>query len=187
MRLLYAGQLHDYKGVHVLLEAADRLARQGMRVAVTIAGDGPADYKARLEAFARGSAAPVAFLGRLPQDRLAAVYRTHDVLVFPSEWAEPFGLTHLEAMASGTVVISTAHGGQGEFLEDGINARVFPAGDAGALADRIAGVREAPDLARRIAAAARARVLRDFTVDRYAASLEALLAQAAAAAAWRAA
>ena len=43
------------------------------------------------------------FVGK---SELSGIYREHDIFIFPSSWQEPFGLTHLEAMASGTPVIS---------------------------------------------------------------------------------
>lgn len=75
-------------------------------------------------------------LGKVPHDRVSALYRSHDLFVFPSIWQEPFGLTPLEAMASGIPVISTVNGGHGEFVQHKINAFVFKEGDADMLADQ---------------------------------------------------
>jgi spore coat protein SA len=175
LRLLYVGQLHEYKGVHTLLEAADRVARLLGTVHVTVIGDGPEDYLARLRALAAAGRADVEFAGRLPHSDLPPVYRGHDVFVFPSIWAEPFGLTHLEAMASGTVVISTANGGQAEFLVDGENALVFPKEDAKELASRILSLAGDPGLAARLAVSGRALVERQYSIERYVTDLERFL------------
>lgn len=181
LRLFYAGQLHADKGVHTLLTAAHALATDdaaGGGVTLALAGDGLADYRARLERLAAGPAA-VRFLGRVAHDALPALYREHDVLVFPSEWEEPFGLTHLEAMASGTPVVSTTEGGPAEFLRHEDNALVFRAGDAADLAAQLRRLRDDPGLARRLAAAGRDVVQQRFTLARYVDDLEALLARAA--------
>jgi glycosyltransferase involved in cell wall biosynthesis len=137
-RLLYAGQLHHYKGVHTLLQAANRIAdmRGPDQVEVSIAGDGEKAYVDYLHQLARGSAARIRFLGRVPHTELPAIYRSHDIFVFPSIWQEPFGLTHLEAMASGTPVISTDSGGHREFIKDGENALVFDKDDEESLLDK---------------------------------------------------
>ena len=184
LRLLYVGQLHPYKGVHTLLEAAHRLAGTlgGASVEVSVVGDGPADYKARLEREAAGPAR-VRFAGKQPHHALPAVYRDHDIFVFPSTWAEPFGLTHLEAMASGTPVVSTADGGHAELMRDGENALVFGKDDAAHLAARLAELVTTPGLAPRLAANARADVERRFSMDRYVSDVEGFLAAAAGAAA----
>jgi glycogen synthase len=65
------------------------------------------------------------------------IYREHDALLFTSEWAEPFALTPLEAMASGLPVIGTTTGGSGELLRDGVNSLTYTAGNAEELAERI--------------------------------------------------
>ena len=182
LRLLYAGQLHAYKGVHTVLSAVDRVARErGPDVLeLTVAGDGPDEYRQRLEDQAASSPARVTFAGWCPHDAMPQTYRAHDAFVFPSEWQEPFGLTHLEAMASGLPVVSTNDGGHGEFLEHDGNALVFQKGDAADLARQLCRLLDEPGLAPGLAARARAQVEREFTVDRYTAALEALLAEASA-------
>lgn len=178
-RILYAGQLHDYKGVHTLLEAAAVLSdRSPLRFEVSIVGEGPAAYKARLTALARVAGAPVHFLGRVAHDEIPALYRAHDVFVFPSIWREPFGLTHLEAMASGTPVVSTTEGGPGEFLADEQNALTFPKGDAHRLADALARLSVDESLASRLARNARKMVEERFSLDRYVRDLDAFLTEA---------
>ncbi len=166
LRVLYAGQLHAYKGVHTLVEALALIAREGgRRCRLSVAGDGPDDYKRRLSDLATGL--DVAFLGRrLPED-MPGLYREHDVFVFPSIWREPFGLTFLEAMASGCTLVATADGGQAECIEEGRDALVFAAGDAVALAERLRRLCDDPALSRRLALAARKTVETGFTIERY--------------------
>jgi glycosyltransferase involved in cell wall biosynthesis len=171
--------LHPDKGVHVAVDAVGRLHAAGLPVRLTVAGHGPGDYPDSLRARAAACDAPADFVGRLPHEALPALYRDHDAFVFPSIWREPFGLTHLEAMASGTPVVSTADGGQGEFLEHGSNALVVPKADPAALADALALLARDGDLRRRLAATAREMVARRFSVDRYVDDLAALLATVA--------
>ncbi|MDX2175661.1 MAG: glycosyltransferase family 4 protein [Candidatus Sumerlaeia bacterium] len=181
MRVLYTGQLNRYKGVHTLVDAVGRFAaaRGKDSISVTVAGDGDPAYVAELKNAAAATSAAFRFTGRLPRHELPALYRAHDVFVFPSIWREPFGLTHLEAMCSGLPVVSTADGGQGEFLRDGDNALVFPKEDAGALAERLGRLADGAELARRVAASGRETVLRDFDIERYIGDLERLVARAA--------
>ena len=77
-----------------------------------------------------GVAGRVHFLGKIPRAELPGIYAAHDVLIFPSEWDEPFAITPLEAIASGLVVIGTTTGGSGELFRNRETAMTFAAGDA---------------------------------------------------------
>lgn len=175
-RILYAGQLHAYKGVHTLVEAVRMLQERGLAAPrVTIAGAGPEEYVSGLRAEADRAGVDARFPGRVPQNELAALYRENDIFAFTSTWREPFGLTHLEAMASGTPVVSTHEGGHGEFLRHGENALLFEGGDAEGLADRLAALMGDEGLRRRLALAARREVEESFSMKRYVGDLEAFL------------
>ena len=104
------------------------------------------------------------------------VYKTHDALLFTSEWAEPFALTPLEAMASGLPVIGTTTGGSGELLRDGENSLTYTAGNAEELAQQILKLNKDNFLRERIAAAGfcevRARFEESHIVDQVEAYLE---------------
>lgn len=180
VKIFYAGQLLEAKGVHTLLEAIRRINENApeVRVEVSIAGAGPDDYTMRLREMAPHN---VRFLGKLPNAELPPIYRAHDIFVFPSIWKEPFGLTQLEAMASGTVAVCTTDGGHGECLFEGENALTFRKGDSEHLASRILELIRDPELSRRLARNARAMVEKDFTVARYAETQRALLEEAVAA------
>ena len=140
LRILYAGQLSQAKGVHTLLEAARLLAsEQDGGFSISIAGSGVAQYRARLADLAGCPEllGRVEFLGQVEHRQIAGLHNRHHVLVFPSIWAEPFGLAHLEAMASGCAVVSTTTGGSAELIEHGVNALAFEAADSRDLAAQL--------------------------------------------------
>ena len=150
-RLLYAGQVVPSKGVHTAIEACRLLVQaHGMGdLGLTIAGGSVVpDYLEHLRDMVReaGLADRVRFTGSLAPERMPALYREHDILIFPSIWAEPFSITVLEAMASGLAVVGTVTGGSGEILRHGVNALVFPAEDAAACALRVRALVDRPDL-----------------------------------------
>nr|WP_321986824.1 glycosyltransferase [uncultured Lichenicoccus sp.] len=60
------------------------------------------------------------------QDGLDRFFDGIDVLLFPSQWKESYGLTVREALARDVWVIATAPGGQSEDVVDGINGRLIP-------------------------------------------------------------
>ncbi len=178
-KVLYVGQLHPYKGVHTLVEAANLVARHvgAGAVKVSIVGTGDADYERSLRDMVAEGDADIEFLGKRHHAELGRIYREHDIFVFPSIWQEPFGLTHLEAMASGTCVISTAEGGQAEFLIDGENSLLFKAGDARELAVQIAMIMGNNHSGKHLAVAARRMVEERFCLRRYTHELETFLTQ----------
>jgi glycogen synthase len=134
-RLLYVGQLIPQKGVHTAIAALAILSEEPKFQALTlrVVGGGmhPKYEKTLREQTERaGLAGRVNFLGKIPRSELPQVYADHDILVFPSEWDEPFAITPLEAMVSGLVVVGTTTGGSGELLRDRETAMTFEAGNA---------------------------------------------------------
>jgi glycosyltransferase involved in cell wall biosynthesis len=68
----------------------------------------------------------------------------------------------LEAMAMRVPVVASDVGGIPEAVQHGVNGLLVPSGDADALSDSLGRLIDNPDLARRLGAAARQRVLDDF-------------------------
>jgi glycosyltransferase involved in cell wall biosynthesis len=132
-RLLYVGQISRIKGIHTAIAAVGELAKKGWRdLFLTIVGGGYyPDYEKELRSSAQklGIADRVNFHGKVPRSALAHLYAENDIFLFPSEWAEPFGITRLEAMVAGLVVVGTTTGGSGELLRDRETGLVFNAGD----------------------------------------------------------
>ena len=106
--LLYAGNIKPHKNLERLIEAFDRLRQEGFAdLKLMIIGDEISKYAALRRAVHRHHLHKhVRFLGFVPDDTLAVLYRLADVFVFPSLY-EGFGLPPLEAMASGTPVVTS--------------------------------------------------------------------------------
>jgi glycosyltransferase involved in cell wall biosynthesis len=96
--------------------------------------------------------------------KLAAFYSAADVHVVPSI-SEALGQVGLEAMACGTPVIGSRVGGVPDYVRDNETGLLFTAGDADALASSLDTLAAMPDVRRRMAAAARALVASEFSVD----------------------
>ena len=75
----------------------------------------------------------VRWLGRQPSS--AALLEQVDTVVVPSD-GEPFSMIALEALFAGVPVIATRGGGPEDFIVDGENGWLVPAGEAAALAER---------------------------------------------------
>jgi glycosyltransferase involved in cell wall biosynthesis len=160
------GRVDPEKGIETLLRAVAMLEGPAQRSHVAVVG-GPAlddgTYEARLRA--EGSAVlgdRCRFLG--PTTEVPALLRSLDVLVNASA-SEPFGLSVLEAQASGVPVIGTESGGIPEFVSDGETGLLVPPGRPDALAAGLSRLLGRPALRHDLTTAARARVLAHHTLS----------------------
>jgi glycogen(starch) synthase len=134
-RLLYVGRLELLKGLRTLALAMRQLPPSASLEVVGM-GD-PAIPALMKEIIGEPAASERLRFSTCSRPELVARYRDADVLVFPSEWDEPFGLVPLEAMACGVPVVATGTGGSGEYLRDGENCLLFPPRDSDRLAAAI--------------------------------------------------
>lgn len=84
LRLVYAGELKDWKGARMALDGALQAFDTGVEGELTVIGDGP--LRAEMESLARAHplGARVMFLGRVPMDRLVDVLHDSDVMLYPA-------------------------------------------------------------------------------------------------------
>lgn len=126
----YVGRFAREKEVDVLLRGWEMVERQTEAVLVVI-GDGPA--RRRLQAQTR--AHRIFWMPyQTDREQLANLLASVDLLVSPGS-IETFGLSALEAAASGTPVLSANRGGVSEQVLGSGGGAVFEAGDAGSLAE----------------------------------------------------
>lgn len=172
--VLFAGRHVPYKGVDVLLRAL-----QGTGIRAVIAGDGP--QRGAWEALASTLGVDARFTGDVPDGELRRLFRECAAFVLPSiTRAEAFGYVQLEAMASGTPVISTdVPSGVSWVNQHERTGIVVPAGDADALRRALLRLMADAPLRRRFGANGRARVEREFTMARLRERLQAFYAEMA--------
>ena len=136
LRVGFAGGFLPTKGPDVLLDAIDRIAPGS--VVVDLLGSGGAyhgeDVYARSLARRLGHPA-IRRLGPVPHERMTSIFQDVDVLVVASTWIENAPFIIREAFAAGVPVVASNLGGMAEMVRDGVDGLLFPAGDAGALAD----------------------------------------------------
>jgi glycosyltransferase involved in cell wall biosynthesis len=162
LRVAYASIVAPYKGTHVLVEALARLHSLGVEFTAEIAGEAlDADYADKLRHYCArsGIAGKVSFTGFMDRAALASLFARSNVLVFPSQFEEPFGISQVEAMASGLVVVSSGTGGAQEVVHDGQDGLLFNAGDSSALAGRLRALAADPATFQRLQASGQRRAL----------------------------
>ncbi len=168
-----AGRLVKKKGFEYLIDAM----RDVPSAVLGVAGEGSLEHELRARAATAGVAPRVRFLGNLPQDRVAAYLGAADIVVAPSvrdEGGNVDGLPNvvLEALASGTPLVTTGAGGIGAVARPDQTAYVVPERDPAALAAAIERALADPAGARRLAEAARALVREAFGWERVARRFE---------------
>lgn len=167
LRIAYASLVMPYKGAHVLIEALAMMHQAGVDFSAEIAGDSTSpEFMAQLRDFCvrAGMETKVRFTGFLGRSGLAALFARSNVLVFPSQFEEPFGISQVEAMAAGLVVVSSGTGGAAEIVRHGIDGLLFPASDRKALAAHLMMLARKPQLMLNLQLASQRRA-RDFSVE----------------------
>ncbi len=141
--------------------------------ALVMVGDGPDRVDAEEEAQTLGVAGDVHFLGRI--DDVAPLLASADLFLLPSN-RESFGLSALEALATGVPVIGSLAGGLPEVVRDGETGVLRPVGDvagmAGAALEMLGDRARWVEMSQCASADARRRFSRDEIVSEYVALYE---------------
>jgi glycosyltransferase involved in cell wall biosynthesis len=164
--ICFVGRLVPEKGADILIRAwqdithTDRSKQQ-----LTLIGTGP--QEGLLRELARGDES-IQFTGQLSIHDTLSILKQADLLVCPSIWAEPFGLSVIEAMGAGIPVISSKLGGPAEIIADGIDGYLLPPGDIAALRHTLSHCLNTPEKLKARGRAARLKYLRHYTPQRHA-------------------
>ena len=131
------GRIRHQKGTDLFVETMIRILPDFPDFTAVILGlatSGNADFEINLKnrIAAAGLEDRIHFLGELPMPEVVAWFRRLSLFVAPQRW-EGFGLTPLEAMASGTPVVATIVGAFPEIVVDGKTGRLVPPDDLDAM------------------------------------------------------
>lgn len=176
--VLFLAGLQPYKGISVLVEAFAQLGLDGARL--LIAGSGPEENAIRRRIGGSTGVAGVELAGELSRPAAKAAMQACAVYCLPS-YAEPFGMSALEAMACAKPVVGTDAGGLRHlFTAEG--GRHVPVGDVTALARALREILTDPAGQRAMGAHNRRRVLERYAWPRVIDRLESAYREAIAAA-----
>jgi colanic acid/amylovoran biosynthesis glycosyltransferase len=181
--IVTTGSLIWRKGYEYALIAIRRLIDRGIKVRFDLIGDGPKSEMQRL-LFAIDDLelqSAVFLMGALrPEEVRTRLQESHAFLL--SSLSEGISNSVLEAMACGLPVVSTNCGGMAEAITDGVEGFLVPVRDPAAMADRLERLASDVGLQRRMGEAARARVIKEFSLtaqgERYVDIYRGLLAKA---------
>jgi glycosyltransferase involved in cell wall biosynthesis/GT2 family glycosyltransferase len=166
--ILFAGRIVEQKRPLLAMEVVRRVATCTRDFRFVVAGDGP--LLAEMQSFAKKHDLDdlVTFTGRKTNAEVAGLMRAADIFFLPSAY-EGIALSLYEAMASGVAVLGANVGGQAEVVggdcgrlvdpvDDGTDAAEFSSVLLSWLAD--------PEYIRDLGKRGRARIERDFTLDK---------------------
>ncbi|MFJ7729064.1 glycosyltransferase family 4 protein [Neobacillus sp. NPDC097160] len=130
--LTFVGRLAPEKDVKTLMTAAKSLpAKINEQIQWLVVGDGPLREELEVDAPTN-----MTFTGYVTGVELAEIYSASDLFVFPSP-TETFGNVVIEALASGTPVITANSGGVKNIIKQGATGYLCETGNAAAFADAI--------------------------------------------------
>lgn len=152
LHFLVSRNLEDIYDISTAISAFSAIRAQHAHARLTVAGSGP--KRADLEALTHrlGLQDVVTFTGRLDNQQIAQVYRAADILLNAS-LVDNMPISLLEAMASGTPIVSTDVGGIPFLVEHEKTALLVPPGDPEAMATAALRLIDDPVLAGRLRAA----------------------------------
>lgn len=164
--ILFVGRLIQWKGVHILISAMNKVKESNPNVQLYIIGDGIYLNHLRELVSHLNLENNVFFLGRIPDGDLSNWYQKASVFVLPSimidNQTEGLGVVLLEAMAFGLPVIGSNIGGIPDIIENNVNGLLVPPGDPDALADAIIWILGNPEQVEKFRNAGIERINTDF-------------------------
>jgi len=177
IKLLYNSSWDKHKGIHVLLQAVSILESKRNDFLLCLSGSSflhdwgeTTDYQRKFHADiikATEELKCIKVIGSQDYVDLPDIYRSMDIVVFPSVWNEPFGLVNIEGMACGLPVIASDVGGIPEIITDQCEGLLVPPNDPARLAaamDRLIGDAQLRTL---LGKNGRERVLSKYSIDVY--------------------
>tara|TARA_Y100001934_G_scaffold278324_1_gene379280 strand:+ start:3798 stop:5009 length:1212 start_codon:yes stop_codon:yes gene_type:complete len=165
--LLYIGQIAEHKGVQLAVDACLKLAREGRKLRLLIAGDPRSGLAVSIaKQIAEKKAEDVVrILGFVRNAK--DLWQVVDLHLFPSIWEEPLGNSVVEAKAAGIPSVIFKRGGTQELVKDGVDGRNLTDESSEALAGAIEGYMDDPDLVRAHGRAAKESAENEFSRARF--------------------
>ncbi len=162
VKIFLPGRANDpHKGLPVAIKACEFLAKQGLSFEL--------HYTAAMDC--EHQAPWLINRGWVNQDQLPEMYREMDIVIVPSIWIEPFGITALEGMASAKPVVASRIGGLAHTVVDQVTGLHVEAEDVSGLARALETLIHDPEMRKQMGKAGRERAVNHYDwnviVDRH--------------------
>ena len=162
-------RLEHIKGMDLVIPAFAEVRKRFPDVRLLVVGDGSLRGSMEQQAMALGCDDAVTWAGRQPQEELSQYYSRMDIVLMPSR-SEGFGLTAIEAMACGCVVVASDVGGLPEVVSDGVCGLLHRSEDFHDMAEKICSLIASPEHCRTMQKNALQHVQK-FSFQRYASAV----------------
>jgi glycosyltransferase involved in cell wall biosynthesis len=173
--------LEHWKGAHIFVDAAvEILKRYPEATLFIVGGQHPLDvaYSERVYAMVQkmNFGERLILAGQRPMTEVPLWQAAADLIVHPVVGVEPFGMSVVEAMGQGKVVVASDLGGPAEVIENGVSGILIRGGDPSLLASTVIQLLEDPS--RRVAIEKQASLrARRFSVDAFAERFDEVMRQ----------
>jgi phosphatidylinositol alpha-mannosyltransferase len=157
-KILFMGRFEPRKGLPYLLRALPYIREEFPRVLLIIVGSGPFEARYR-RMVVKELSRNVAFIGTRRGKLRASFYASCDLFCSPSIGNESFGMTILEAMASGKPIVASDIPGFHSVLQDGVEGLFFRPQDPKDLAQKCIKILKEPALGARMGQLGRRKAL----------------------------
>lgn len=133
----FIGTISEHKGLHLLIEAFNKLADryQAFKLNLHIYGNPGQfpEYTKKITGMIKPDDGRIVFKGTFPNEAIQDIFREIDVLVVPSVWLENTPLVIYSAFANKTPVICSDTEGMAEIVKHDFNGLIFKLGEAADL------------------------------------------------------
>ncbi|WP_417550285.1 glycosyltransferase [Methylophaga sp.] len=175
------GRLVEKKGIDTLINAISKLVKDGRKVRLQIAGNGPLETELKQQTVSLGLVDDqLQFLGALSHDKVADFISGLDVFVLPCKKdkqgdMDGIPVVLMEAMLCGVPVISTELSGIPELVINNLTGLTVPPDNEIELAEAIYQLMDKPETALRLVSGAKQRVENEFLLNKNVAKLLTLI------------
>ncbi len=169
-RLGFLARIAPEKGLHNLVEAFIRIAKDDPKLTLQVAG-WLGEHNQRylkdqeLKIQQAGLSERYRYHGSPTLDQKIRFLKSLDLLSVPTDYQDPKGLFLLESMAAGVPVVQPAHGAFGELLESTGGGLTCKPGNIDSLCEGILRLRDDQELRRKLAVQGHQRVLSHHSIE----------------------
>jgi len=169
------GRVRPEKGSDIFVDAMIELLPDYPEFGAILVGKATSQFKKFSEQLQQkvrdaGLQDRIVWFGEVPFSEVPAVYNAMSIVVAPSRY-EGFGLTPIEAMASGAPVIAADTGAYRQMIDQGVTGAIFPVGDDKLFKEYLRELMGDADRLSEMEATCQAKVQKEFSIEKEAAGI----------------